>query len=44
MRGDTAFLLGSRGFFLIPNHIYLSFLYLLTVQNVIWKKKKLVIM
>lgn len=44
MRGDTAFLLGSRRFFLIPNHIYLSFLYLLTVQNVIWKKKKLVIM
>lgn len=41
MRGDTAFLLGSRRFFLIPNHIYLSFLYLLTVQNVIWKKKKI---
>lgn len=39
--GDTAFLLGSGRFFLIPNHIYLSFLYLLTVQNVMWKKKKI---
>lgn len=40
VRGDAVSLLGSRRFFLIPNHIYLSFLYLLTVQNVIWKKKK----